>query len=79
MCIRNLSSEFVANVTETSVVVSVDGLGQYNASVRSWTRLGDGGMLIYITFSTIESGKYEHILLDNISNHYKHVSNGNIR
>uniref|UniRef100_A0A671LJN3 Phosphatidylinositol phosphatase PTPRQ-like n=1 Tax=Sinocyclocheilus anshuiensis TaxID=1608454 RepID=A0A671LJN3_9TELE len=51
----NLSSEFVANVTETSVVVSVDGLGQYNASVSSWTRLGDGGMLIYITFSTIES------------------------
>ncbi|XP_073706317.1 phosphatidylinositol phosphatase PTPRQ [Garra rufa] len=35
----NLSSEFVANVTETSVVVSVDGLGQYNASVSSWTRL----------------------------------------
>uniref|UniRef100_A0A673KA08 Phosphatidylinositol phosphatase PTPRQ-like n=1 Tax=Sinocyclocheilus rhinocerous TaxID=307959 RepID=A0A673KA08_9TELE len=51
----NLSSEFVTNVTETSVVVSVDGLGQYNASVSSWTRLGDGGMLIYITFSTIES------------------------
>ncbi|XP_026142639.1 LOW QUALITY PROTEIN: phosphatidylinositol phosphatase PTPRQ [Carassius auratus] len=51
----NLSSEFVANVTETSVVVSVDGLGQYNASVSSWTRLGDGGILIYITFSTIES------------------------
>ncbi|KAA0715211.1 Phosphatidylinositol phosphatase PTPRQ [Triplophysa tibetana] len=51
----NLSSEFVANVTETSVVVSVDGLGQYNASVSSWTRLGDGGLLIYITFSTVES------------------------
>uniref|UniRef100_A0A673G0M3 Protein tyrosine phosphatase receptor type Q n=1 Tax=Sinocyclocheilus rhinocerous TaxID=307959 RepID=A0A673G0M3_9TELE len=51
----NLSSEFVANLTETSVVLSVDGLGQYNASVSSWTRLGDGGMLIYITFSTIES------------------------
>nr|XP_021323628.1 phosphatidylinositol phosphatase PTPRQ [Danio rerio] len=51
----NLSTEFVANVTETSVVVSVDGPGQYNASVSSWTRLGDGGLLIYITFSTIES------------------------
>ncbi|TRY76067.1 hypothetical protein DNTS_012284 [Danionella cerebrum] len=51
----NLSSEFEANVTETSVVVSVDGPGQYNASVSSWTRLGDGGLLIYITFSTIES------------------------
>ncbi|XP_048024016.1 phosphatidylinositol phosphatase PTPRQ isoform X2 [Megalobrama amblycephala] len=51
----NLSSEFVANVTGTSVVVSVEGLGEYNASVSSWTRLGDGGILIYITFSTIES------------------------
>lgn len=56
---RNLSSELVANVTETSVVVSVDGPGQYNASVSSWTRLGDGGLLIYITFSTLESGKCE--------------------
>ncbi|XP_017568819.1 phosphatidylinositol phosphatase PTPRQ-like [Pygocentrus nattereri] len=51
----NLSSEFVANVTVMSVVVSVDGPGQYNASVSSWTHLGDGGMLIYITFSTSES------------------------
>ncbi|KAI4902613.1 hypothetical protein NFI96_032935 [Prochilodus magdalenae] len=51
----NLSSDFVANVTITSVVVSVDGPGQYNASVSSWTRLGDGGILIYITFSTSES------------------------
>lgn len=54
---RNRSSEFVANVTETSVVVSVDGLGRYNASVSSWTRLGNGGLLIYITFSTVESGE----------------------
>ncbi|MCI4379489.1 hypothetical protein PGIGA_G00228910 [Pangasianodon gigas] len=52
---ENLSSEFVANVTETSVVVSVDGPGLYNASVSSWTRLGDGGVLTYITFSTSES------------------------
>ncbi|KAK3549019.1 hypothetical protein QTP70_025091, partial [Hemibagrus guttatus] len=51
----NQSSEFVTNVTETSVVVSVDGPGFYNASVSSWTRLGDGGVLIYITFSTSES------------------------
>uniref|UniRef100_W5K8B6 Protein tyrosine phosphatase receptor type Q n=1 Tax=Astyanax mexicanus TaxID=7994 RepID=W5K8B6_ASTMX len=51
----NLSSEFVANVTVTSVVVSVDGPGWYNASVTSWTRLGDGGLLIYIIFSTSES------------------------
>ncbi|XP_047678606.1 phosphatidylinositol phosphatase PTPRQ isoform X2 [Tachysurus fulvidraco] len=51
----NQSSEFVTNVTKTSVVVSVDGPGYYNASVSSWTRLGDGGVLIYITFSTSES------------------------
>ncbi|XP_066541701.1 LOW QUALITY PROTEIN: phosphatidylinositol phosphatase PTPRQ [Hoplias malabaricus] len=51
----NLSSEFVANVTVTSVVVSVDGPGKFNASVSTWTRLGDGGILIYITFSTSES------------------------
>ncbi|XP_051579937.1 LOW QUALITY PROTEIN: phosphatidylinositol phosphatase PTPRQ [Myxocyprinus asiaticus] len=35
----NMSSEFVENVTESSVVVSVDGPGQYSASVSSWTRL----------------------------------------
>ncbi|GAA6106524.1 phosphatidylinositol phosphatase PTPRQ isoform X3, partial [Tachysurus ichikawai] len=51
----NRSSEFVNDVTKTSVVVSVDGPGYYNASVSSWTRLGDGGVLIYITFSTSES------------------------
>ncbi|XP_077049965.1 phosphatidylinositol phosphatase PTPRQ isoform X2 [Siphateles boraxobius] len=51
----NLSSEFVANVTKTSVVVSVEGPGRYNASVSSWTRFGDGGLLVYITFSTVES------------------------
>uniref|UniRef100_A0A4W4G5K8 Protein-tyrosine-phosphatase n=1 Tax=Electrophorus electricus TaxID=8005 RepID=A0A4W4G5K8_ELEEL len=51
----NSSSELVFNVTETSVVVSVDGPGQYNASVSSWTRLGDGDVLIHITFSTSES------------------------
>ncbi|XP_030646296.1 phosphatidylinositol phosphatase PTPRQ [Chanos chanos] len=51
----NLSSEREWNVSVTSVVVSVDGEGLYNASVSSWTRLGDGGILIYITFSTTES------------------------
>lgn len=60
VCVRNLSSEFEANVTVTSVVISVDGPGYYNASVSSWTRLGDGGILIYITFSTSESGKQTH-------------------
>lgn len=57
-CIRNFSSEFITNVTNTSVVVMVDGPGYYNASVRSWTQLGDGGVLIYITFSTTQTGKH---------------------
>ncbi|KAL2093754.1 hypothetical protein ACEWY4_011066 [Coilia grayii] len=48
----NLSHEFVQNVTMTSVVVTVDTDDLYNASVSSWTRLGDGAMLIYITFTT---------------------------
>ncbi|XP_046721010.1 phosphatidylinositol phosphatase PTPRQ-like [Silurus meridionalis] len=55
VCVRNLSSEYVANVTETSLVVSVDGPGLYNASVSGWTWFGDGGVLIYITLSTSES------------------------
>uniref|UniRef100_A0A7N8XXA1 Protein tyrosine phosphatase receptor type Q n=1 Tax=Mastacembelus armatus TaxID=205130 RepID=A0A7N8XXA1_9TELE len=40
------------NVTETSVVINVDAESRYNASVSSWTRLGDGGVLIYISFTT---------------------------
>lgn len=44
------------NVTETSVVINVDSESRYNASVSSWTRLGDGGVLIYISFTTTEAG-----------------------
>ncbi|KAI1882027.1 hypothetical protein AGOR_G00246470 [Albula goreensis] len=51
----NLTSDYNENVTDTSVIVEVDGEGQYNASVSSWTRMGDGGVLIYITFSASES------------------------
>ncbi|XP_029104792.1 phosphatidylinositol phosphatase PTPRQ [Scleropages formosus] len=52
----NLTSEYRENVTDTFVVISVDGEGLYNASVSSWTRFGDGGMLVYITFSTVITG-----------------------
>ncbi|XP_042563353.1 phosphatidylinositol phosphatase PTPRQ [Clupea harengus] len=51
----NLSHESVQNVTVTSVVVTVASEDQFNASVSSWTRLGDGGVLIYITFTTSDA------------------------
>lgn len=53
---RNETTELWQNVTETSVVVNVDSQSRYNASVSSWTRLGDGGVLIYISFTTIFAG-----------------------
>ncbi|KAL4660218.1 phosphatidylinositol phosphatase PTPRQ-like [Arapaima gigas] len=52
----NLTSEYRENVTLTSVVVNVESEGEYNASVSTWTRLGDGGVLVYITFSTLNTG-----------------------
>uniref|UniRef100_A0AAY5L1G0 Protein-tyrosine-phosphatase n=1 Tax=Esox lucius TaxID=8010 RepID=A0AAY5L1G0_ESOLU len=39
----NESSEVWYNVTGSSVVISVDSRSRFNASVSSWTRLGDGG------------------------------------
>uniref|UniRef100_A0A3P8TAE3 Protein tyrosine phosphatase receptor type Q n=1 Tax=Amphiprion percula TaxID=161767 RepID=A0A3P8TAE3_AMPPE len=48
----NETFEREQNVTGTSVIIHVDSESRYNASVSSWTRLGDGGMLIYITFTT---------------------------
>ncbi|KAM3838280.1 uncharacterized protein ACN63O_023158, partial [Diretmus argenteus] len=51
----NESTETWTNVTETSVVIGVDAESRYNASVSSWTRLGDGGVLIHISFSTIDA------------------------
>ncbi|KAK2842216.1 hypothetical protein Q5P01_012416 [Channa striata] len=48
----NETSELRQNVTETSVVVNVDSESCYNASVSSWTRMGDGGVLIYISFTS---------------------------
>uniref|UniRef100_M3ZNU9 Protein tyrosine phosphatase receptor type Q n=1 Tax=Xiphophorus maculatus TaxID=8083 RepID=M3ZNU9_XIPMA len=51
----NETAETWQNVTETSVVINVDSESRYNASVSSWTRLGDGGVLISISFSTTEA------------------------
>uniref|UniRef100_A0A3Q2DRE6 Protein tyrosine phosphatase receptor type Q n=1 Tax=Cyprinodon variegatus TaxID=28743 RepID=A0A3Q2DRE6_CYPVA len=51
----NETTEMWQNVTETSVVINVDSESRYNASVSSWTRLGDGGVLIYISFTTTEA------------------------
>lgn len=53
---RNDTTELWQNVTETSVVINVDSESSYNASVSGWTRLGDGGVLLYISFTTIETG-----------------------
>lgn len=54
--VRNKTTELWQNVTQTSVVINVDSESRYNASVSSWTRLGDGGVLIYISFTTTEAG-----------------------
>uniref|UniRef100_A0A3Q1F7L9 Phosphatidylinositol phosphatase PTPRQ-like n=1 Tax=Acanthochromis polyacanthus TaxID=80966 RepID=A0A3Q1F7L9_9TELE len=50
--IWNETFEQEQNVTGTSLIINVDSESRYNASVSSWTRLGDGGVLIYITFTT---------------------------
>ncbi|XP_042157953.1 phosphatidylinositol phosphatase PTPRQ [Oncorhynchus tshawytscha] len=55
----NESSEVWQNVTDTAVVISVDSESLYNASISSWTRLGDGGVLIYISFSTIDTVPFD--------------------
>uniref|UniRef100_A0A7N6AKE7 Protein-tyrosine-phosphatase n=1 Tax=Anabas testudineus TaxID=64144 RepID=A0A7N6AKE7_ANATE len=55
----NETTELWQNVTETSVVVHVDSQSRYNASVSSWTRLGDGGVLIYISFTTVYAEPFD--------------------
>ncbi|XP_029378292.1 phosphatidylinositol phosphatase PTPRQ [Echeneis naucrates] len=55
----NETTELWQNVTETSVVINVDSESQYNASVSSWTRLGDGGVLIYISFTTTDAEPFD--------------------
>ncbi|XP_041854149.1 phosphatidylinositol phosphatase PTPRQ [Melanotaenia boesemani] len=51
----NETTELWQNTTMTSVVINVDSESRYNATVSSWTRLGDGGVLISISFSTTEA------------------------
>lgn len=53
---RNETAELLLNVTGTSVIINVDAESRYNASVSSWTRLGDGGVMIYISFTTTDAG-----------------------
>ncbi|XP_014873798.1 phosphatidylinositol phosphatase PTPRQ isoform X2 [Poecilia latipinna] len=55
----NETAETWQNVTGTSVVINVDSESRYNASVSSWTRLGDGGVLIYISFTTTEAEPFD--------------------
>ncbi|KAL0968338.1 hypothetical protein UPYG_G00265600 [Umbra pygmaea] len=55
----NESTELWFNVTGTAVVINVDSESRYNASVSSWTRLGDGGILIYISFSVIDAVPFD--------------------
>ncbi|KAM8861703.1 LOW QUALITY PROTEIN: phosphatidylinositol phosphatase PTPRQ [Synchiropus picturatus] len=55
----NETTELWQNVTETSVVINVDSESRYNASVSSWTKLGDGGVLIYISFTTTDAEPFD--------------------
>ncbi|TWW76377.1 Phosphatidylinositol phosphatase PTPRQ [Takifugu flavidus] len=55
----NESTELLQNVTGTSVIINVDSESPYNASVSSWTRLGDGGVLIYISFTTAHTEPFD--------------------
>ncbi|XP_029289790.1 phosphatidylinositol phosphatase PTPRQ [Cottoperca gobio] len=55
----NETTELWQNVTGTSVVINVDSESRYNATVSSWTRLGDGGVLIYISFTTIDAEPFD--------------------
>ncbi|XP_048886550.1 phosphatidylinositol phosphatase PTPRQ [Brienomyrus brachyistius] len=52
----NLTFEHIQNVTVTSLVVTVEDGGQYNASVSAWTRLGDGGILVFVMFTALDTG-----------------------
>lgn len=69
--VRNETTELWQNVTETSVVINVDSESHYNVSVSSWTRLGDGGVLIYISFTTTDAGAREFLAASFIILTYK--------
>ncbi|XP_075894112.1 phosphatidylinositol phosphatase PTPRQ-like [Nelusetta ayraudi] len=51
----NETTELWQNVTGTSVIINVDSESRYNASVSGWTRLGDGGVIISISFTTTDA------------------------
>uniref|UniRef100_A0A3Q4ICD5 Phosphatidylinositol phosphatase PTPRQ-like n=1 Tax=Neolamprologus brichardi TaxID=32507 RepID=A0A3Q4ICD5_NEOBR len=55
----NETTDLWQNVTKTSVVINVDSESRYNASVSSWTKLGDGGVLIYISFTTTDAEPFD--------------------
>ncbi|XP_041652025.1 phosphatidylinositol phosphatase PTPRQ [Cheilinus undulatus] len=66
----NETTELWQNVTQTSVVINVDSQSRYNASVSSWTRLGDGGVLIYISFTTTDAEPFDppqNVTLTNVT------------
>lgn len=48
--------ELEENVTKTSLIVTLDAESYYNASVSTWTNLGDGGLRSYISFTTADTG-----------------------
>ncbi|KAM4618263.1 phosphatidylinositol phosphatase PTPRQ [Polymixia lowei] len=55
----NETNEMWQNVTDTAVVINVDSESRYNASVSSWTKLGDGGVLVYISFTTTDAEPFD--------------------
>nr|XP_057932138.1 phosphatidylinositol phosphatase PTPRQ [Doryrhamphus excisus] len=48
----NETMDLLQNVTETSVLINLDPESHYNASVSTWTRMGDGGVQAYLSFTT---------------------------
>ncbi|XP_056138465.1 phosphatidylinositol phosphatase PTPRQ [Lampris incognitus] len=66
----NETTEMWQNVTGTSVVVSVDSESNYNASISGWTRLGNGGVLISISFTTTDAAPFDppqHVTFANVT------------
>uniref|UniRef100_A0A3Q3J664 Uncharacterized protein n=1 Tax=Monopterus albus TaxID=43700 RepID=A0A3Q3J664_MONAL len=57
--VGNETTKMWQNVTKTSVVIKVDSESLYNASVSSWTRLGDGGVRSYISFTVAYKGPFD--------------------
>ncbi|XP_077939126.1 LOW QUALITY PROTEIN: phosphatidylinositol phosphatase PTPRQ [Gasterosteus aculeatus] len=55
----NETIELQQNVTQTSVVINGDSESRYNASISSWTRLGDGGVLTSTSFTTIDAEPFD--------------------